>query len=312
MNPVTIQVVITGLCTLMNVDNKDTTFLPPAALIIPKADDDAKHGGIQHPHIPFIAWDADKVSSTLQRATTDTVMDPAGSATTYVYVTLEGDEIQIKDLPTDSGRPSLDLTKFTDIAKHSDYWRYVPTKKSYDSHYVPSGANNAGLPDDGYVAGYLRLGTDGSLETSHLTRQPWVFRDATTTNEIIRGRFAQEVNYNYPATLDANNRAVVEIILRDLANSSSYRSVKLTAKRANTDLKFFIGNGTEHGMYYLVTSKDVDADDECRATHFSAIHMMAHTPSTDEWPFPEPLQKGKNCQGARGDSTGYCGPDSKP
>jgi hypothetical protein len=120
------------------------------------------------------------------------------------------------------------------------------------------------------------------------------------------------VSYKYPATL-INNQAVVQITLKDLANTTPMRTVTLTAKKKNTDLKFYVGNGTRDGLYYLITSTDVNPDDECRATHFRAIHMMAHTPNQDEWPFPEPLQPGKNCSsGPRGDSTGYCGPDSKP
>jgi hypothetical protein len=309
---VSIQIAIAGLCTLMHVKNGNPNFLPPPALIIPRADSAPAHGQT-HPHVAFIAWDANQVTSTLTNATAVKVTPRGRETTTFVYVPLKGDEIQIKELPAVA---PLTLVDYDNVAQHSEYWRFVPAPLTYDPRYVPVGANRNGLPSDGFVAGYFRFG-GGKLTATRLTANEWRFVDEEnpTGMGVPDKHYAREVDYEYDAKLDGDY-AVLEITLADLNNIEPSRTIKLRAMYPQKDLKIYIGNAMADSIFDMVEPVKSDAlgHVDCRSTHFAAIHMMAHTDNQKLWPYPEPTipPPPEACRGIKGDSGGYCGPDGKP
>lgn len=177
--PATAQIIIVGLCTILNMKATDPHMAAPSVVCEAPAHD-------PYNHIAFFAFKKGDFSS----ATPGLIEEVPGSGGAYEYVHLQGDEIWL----------GVDVSKVPD---HSDplLQQLAPMSKfarlqspKYNRNYIPE----HGKRPSSVVGSFMRLG-EGSLHGDFLTRDEWVFRNVENFQDTtISGRFVREIHYDFP------------------------------------------------------------------------------------------------------------------
>lgn len=300
-----VEIIISGICTFVNLDNEDTRIIGPSVIILradehhhaenpehahdhPPADQPAKDCDCIH--IPFIAFDTRDVA----------IDDSAGfreveDAPLYKYLRLDGVELKISG--DDVGVPVIDPT-YGNVVSREMYWPEAAGQWNHD--VVPRLGYR---PLSRVVAAFMRFG-GGKIAGGRLCPFKWKF--TKLNGDTFSRHFAEEVVYSF----EEPERDEVMITLCALEDGRVERRT-LTFRRLHGKerLTLFLGNNTEKGMHASVRRRRSN-NEPGEGAHFKLFDRVvdvgdAPTPRAPEGVEPlEPADDG----GSGGASGGICGP----
>lgn len=316
-----VEIVIVGLCSLLNVRNEYATLPEPSVIAVRTG----QTRGHTKKHIPYIAWNSDDIVATFDPPSKFTEEHVSG-ADNFHFIAMDGESVTLTG--DKSGSP--DATEFKDIAGYLRYAR-DPASTDWDRCYIPEKGN---APQSKCVAGYMKFG-GGALTTDRLTDYFYHFEDDAGDTGLQPTQYAQEVIYTTIPSGDTTGKAYEEFVLSQLDNPSSKRTLRLTANTAGKSLLIFFGNHVPMDIVHAVRRQNSSSGNDLKALHFHALGLEINdsdvpVPVLDEGFQPRRGRPASNRPTRRtrrpakktapatpsdhpsGDSTGYCGPDSKP
>lgn len=293
--PGTVEVVIVGLCTLLNMRNEYSSLPEPSVIVV----ETGRAFGQTQKHVPFIAWDSTKVKADFTPANAFEEKIPDG-ATNHRFFELKGERVEIDNVA--SGTP--DASEMGTIASYLHY-RREPAATDWDRCYIPKPNER---PQKKCVRGFMRFG-GGTLTSARPTKEEYFFEDdnGATTVPI---HYDQEVHYKTAAPgTNGQGQPFVVINLRNLDDDAIARTVKLTAISGDT-IEIFLANTMIDDIKNVVLKTNTDAMVK-KSLHFHALSkaVLEHT----DIPIPVVNRDlPAHSSGPGGGDSGYCGPESKP
>jgi hypothetical protein len=234
-----LEIVISGVCSLVNLDNQDETVIGPSVILLnanPATIPIPPHGQQGHfhvegdlDHIPYLAFDARRVAVKYSKG-----FNPVPHAPEYKFLRLHGTEIVVAHHRV--GVPIIDST-YANIISNDLYW---PEAKGYWNHAVV--ARRGERPSKWAVSSMMRFG-NGRISGGRLCPYKWKF--TTTRGKTISRHFAEEAIY----TLEETERHVFTVILRDLENPRrEIRTMEFRPHQAGAKVTLFLGNNIKADM----------------------------------------------------------------
>jgi hypothetical protein len=280
------EVVISGLCSILNPFGKNTTMADPGVIVMTT---NGHQHGPDHDHIGFLAFDATYIEFT---GPLQAVSVPG---TQYFYFPIDGWELKIEGLTPGKPKPDCDNT-FRDLVAHRDeYW--PEALDDFDRDVVPEPTKR---PKKTGVKAWMLFG-EGLLTASRVSKVPWRF--TTSGGMTLQRNFAEEVVYRFTVSGDA-----VVIQLRDLEDEmklGAKLTFKLKASSSGQPLTLMLGNSTQEVLLNTLDREVTQHIKHPYSTHFAFLNQTA---KLKEGPIPVAINPKEN--GGGGGSGGVCGPGS--
>jgi hypothetical protein len=302
-----VEIVFTGLCAAVNLDNSDTSIIGPSMILL-RADKSMAHEHLHHlpggatakeetyVHIPFIAFDTRKVA-----VNDTTFFFPVPSTfDRYLFYELKGLELAI---PGHLGVPILDST-YNLVARNDLYWPEARDK--WNNDVVPK-AGQGGNPK--LVAAIMKIG-GGTISGGRLCPHKWRFEKLN--GETLARHFAEEIVFKY----DEPDGDLVRIDLLDMENpkpSKPLRTLLFRPVNGNTKVTLILGNNTMKDMDTAVRRQRGNANTG-PGEHFALFNKLIDLPANQTPKPPEgvPGSGPGGTGGGGGTDGGACGPKGHP
>lgn len=279
------EIVITGLCSILNPKGDNSDMGEPAVILVQTGHSHS----INLDHIAFIAFNADEVDVT----GAGTLVD-VKKGKPFKYMTIAGVELVIEDNPPSI--PTVDSTYSDSVAHRDEYW--PEAKGFFDPDYVPPIKKR---PKKTAVKAWMRFGK-GTISASRVSEIPWRFTQAD--GSTFQDYFAEEVVYSgFPHSTDA-----VKIQLKDLENGADAGARVFTLKNPSSGkLTLIIGNSLEDDMAGAVFREITKFVKKPYADHFEFLNNVA---GAGAGPVPTAINPLGGSTDPGGGSGGACGPGS--
>ena len=325
------ELIISGLCSFINVRDKDKEVIGPSVILVQTDNcgapdcstkhDPASHNGEgghvpseyasneainneasnagigngqhrSHYHIPYIAYNADEVD-----VNNGTGFSLVPGAPNFRYMLLDGVQLTIEGKAC---KMEVDDSYDRYVVQKEQYWPNAP--KGYNPSYVPKRGER---PDKSAVKAWLPL-RGGKLAAGNLSRCAWAFLDGSTVT--LCGLYAEEVVYkDFPRHAHS-----VDIKLNDLQDDSEVRTLSFTPKKTNGDrVSLFLGNHVETDMASAMRREQFgNFDPAVSGTHWVFLNQIAASPGPGPLPKPLPIPLPGTILGSGGGigTGGPCGP----
>ncbi|HYK03113.1 MAG TPA: hypothetical protein VE974_15240 [Thermoanaerobaculia bacterium] len=292
-----LEIVISGICSLVNLDNQDETVIGPSVILLnanPKTIPAHGRPGHIHPkgdvkHIPYLAFDTRRV-----RVDNDKGFNPLKDAPDYKFLRLHGAEIVVEnDSP---GVPVVDAT-YANVVSNDLYW--PEAKGRWNNDVVPLRGER---PVKSAVSSMMRFGS-GRISGGRLCPYKWRF--TTTRGETIARHFAEEAIYTFEDT----ERDSFRITLRDLEDPErDIRTMEFCPQNPGEKVTLFLGNNIAADMPASVRRRRAKLD--TGPNH----HFLFFNATVDPFiqiprlPTPVPVASEGVFMGGGGTDGGICGP----
>jgi hypothetical protein len=297
-----LEIVISGVCALVNLDNQDETVIGPSVILLnanPRNIPIPKHGHSGHfhvqgdlDHIPYLAYDSRRVA--VHNATG---FNPVPNADPFKFLRLHGTEIVIE---SDSGIPIVDPT-YENVISNDLYW---PEAKGYWNHDVV--ARRGERPLKTAVSSMMLFGR-GRVSAGRLCPFKWKF--TTTRGKTISRHFAEEAIYTFEQT--ERERFVIKLRNLEYPNKP-IRSMRFWPRQAGGKVTLFLGNNIKADMAASVRRRRPKPDTG-PSHHFLYFNSVVD-PALVPVPLPPTaVAVPANCgpfMGGGGVDGGICGPKS--
>ncbi|HEV7921276.1 MAG TPA: hypothetical protein VGR02_10865 [Thermoanaerobaculia bacterium] len=299
-----VEVVMTGLCSLLNVrDNHGEDMVEPSVILV-RTDVNCPPGtpgpgfppqllnSNHHEHLPFIAFNGEEMDVD-RRGDFDDVKEAPG----FLFSALpEAVEIVFPGAP--QGKPRV-LKSYDLIVKKDHYW--PDAKNQWNRAYVPT---KGGRPSKDAVAAFLRF-HQGDIGGGRLCPFEWSFQDEV--GRTFTNQFAEEAIYTFE---QGDEDIVVKFVALD--DESETKVLKFTPRRNKEDSipdqTLFIGNNMMEDIAVAVLRQPPGSVKQ--GDHFKFLNMVADDTLTGA-PFPSVGKRiGRKPSGGGGGSAGACGPHS--
>ncbi|MEA2463737.1 MAG: hypothetical protein QOJ98_1484 [Acidobacteriota bacterium] len=290
-----VEIVISGICSLINLDTQDETIIGPSVVLL-KAD--THLASVIHDqnkpcdcvHIPFLAYDVRDVSvdDTSQ-------FKPVVGAPSFRYIPLPDVELRI-DGDT-IGVPILDAT-YANVVSRDEHWPEAKDKWNHD--VVPLAGNR---PKKSAVSGFLKLG-GGTIKGGRLCPFKWKF--TKLDGKTFSRHFAEEVLYDF----EEPEREQITIRFFELETGKDLNSA-LVFRRLYGEgkLMLFLGNHTETGIKVAVRRRRAN-NTAGQSDHFAFFNRVVDVGAAPAPPLPTGIQPPEPAStgGGGGADGGICGP----
>jgi hypothetical protein len=276
------ELVITGLCSMLNVDGHNKTMGDPSFIAVQTP---AK-GHPDH-HVTYLAFESQKV-----QVDDTTGFKPVPQAKEFQYLEIEGVEISIAGVQPST--PTVLQSYYDKIVRKDDYW--PAAKDQWNRDYVPTAGNK---PKKSAVKAFMRFGK-GEVSASRISQVKWkfAFPGQPPGHE---GNFAEEVVYG---KFPIEGQELV-ITLHDLDDDSLVRELRFTLL-SGEKLTLIIGNNDEQDIAGAVNRR-VTVRSRL-SDHFRYLNRVADSKlGNGPVAIPDPISPPAGNAGA-GENTGPCGP----
>lgn len=277
------ELVITGLCSILNPFGDNPPMSDPGVVVV-----NTSGHGPQHDHIGYLAYDS---RSTAVSGAPSVISVPH---TPFFYFPISGYELVIKGITAGPPKPTAD-NSFRDLVAHRDeYW--PEAIGDFDRDVVPAPGNR---PKKDAVKAWMRFGK-GTIGASRLSEVPWHFTNAN--GGTLWRKFAEEVVYKFfvPGT-----EVVVELHDLDTEDLGATLTFNLRNSASTEPLRLMLGNNMQDDLPQALFREITKHVEHPYSTHFAFLHQTA---KEKDGPIPVAINPLSN--GGGGGSGGICGPGS--
>jgi hypothetical protein len=293
-----VEIVFTGLCSILNPRGNNTTMGDPAVIAVQTPGDDEMgdmpdmdHGddmGHDHHHVAFIGYDSQYVDCDQRGGSKPAPEYPPGR---YFDIS-ESVEMFIDGHAP--GQPTV-LQSYRDVVRKDDYWPAAANR--WNREYVPARGDK---PTAKAVKAYYRFGS-GLLGAGRVSLVEWQF-------SAVRGHYAEEAFYVFSQSGETLNVLFRRLGDRDDARPIMTFRFSLTkqAQDERRPLTVVIGNNMESDIGNAIERVRTEIVTR-QSDHFKYLNRVAN----GDGPIPRaenPIQPGSSSGG--GENGGVCGPGS--
>jgi hypothetical protein len=285
------EIVITGLCSMLNPEGKNSTMGDPSFIAVQTPHCHIPGYAVDH-HVAYLAFDSTKV-----RVDSASGFMRVPQALQFLYLPLNGVEIAIGGL-----LPGLPLAgpSYAKVVRKDDYW--PEAKDQWNRDYVPQFGDK---PKKAAAKAWMRFG-GGDLSADRISKVQWEFtrKDGTKYADY----FAEEIVYTNFIDPSASE-LVIEIQDLEAGASVTPRRLRFTPVRDGGAVTLIIGNNIKSDMAgavkRLVTVTSAPGD------HFKYMNAVAGGGHVDG-PIPVPVHPSPSSPSkvGGGENSGPCGPGS--
>lgn len=292
MANLTVNIRFVGLCSFLNMYDKEA-YMPPPSVVLHKTPD----------HMAMLAWNEQDTHLVFPVFNPPPPPSPQFG---FSSVNLAGEELTLNN--DMSSTPNVDSSSFgkhiATILKYGNL-KSVPV---FDQKHVPLPGQK---PDLAAESAFMRFG-DGDISSDWETQYPYIFQDKAGNASTNSRKYHRRVTY----TFDIADVAL--IVTADKFDQTSSRAFTFKPTVSGQPVTIWIANAMD-------LDEDVDPQPPVfnpAGDHFKYFYRdLADKSATIYKPVldgvlppapPMPMSMPMSGAPARGAGTGYCGPDNQP